>query len=70
MATETFELNDYWRTITYDERGRAIEWEDSTGQKVSYSYESNTSLAKVKIINPYTPSVVTPRKRKHNTWDK
>ena len=70
MATEKFELNDYWRTITYDERGRDIEWEDSTGQKVSYSYESNTSLAEVKIINPYTPKVVTPRRRKHNTWDK
>ena len=70
MDTELFQLNDYWRTITYDKRGRIIEWNDSTGQKVSYSYESNTSLAKVKIINPYTPSVVTPRRRKHNTWDK
>ena len=70
MTIEQFELNDYWRTITYDEKGRIIEWEDSTGERVLYSYDSNTLLAEVKIINPYTPKIVLLRKRKHNTWDK
>ena len=68
---EEYKNNNYWRTIEYDTLGRPIIWEDSTGQKVIYIYHSDSdTLGEVKEIVPYIPTVIIPRRRKYNTWDK
>ena len=68
---EKFETEKYWRTIEYDNLERPVMWEDSTGQKVEYIYkDENDFLGKVKELIPYKPTIIIPRRRKYNTWDK